>query len=145
MAVLGLNAKLYRNTATWATPTWDEVTGIRDVGINVSKALADVSARGGGGFRQQVATLKEGEITFQQVWSSADADFIAFEQAWELNTTIDCWALDGDSTTSGNAGLRAEFEVSGFDIGQELENAILVDVTLVIGSTANTPEWKTVP
>lgn len=143
--VLGLDAKLYHNTGTYGTPTWDEVTNCRNVTLNLEKSDADVTTRGGSGWRQTVTTLKDGTVDFNMIWDTSDTDFIAFRDAWLNNTQIDCWVLDGDSTTTGNQGLRAEFEVANFTRNEELEDALNVDVSLRPGFSSNAPVWQTVP
>jgi len=65
--VLGLDAKLYRNTATWGSPSWDEFTNVKDVKLNLQKAEADTTTRGGNGWRSKTGTLKEGSIEFTMV------------------------------------------------------------------------------
>ena len=39
---LGLDAKLFQNTGTYATPTWDEITNVRDLTLNLEAGEADV-------------------------------------------------------------------------------------------------------
>jgi len=34
--VLGLNAKLYRNTGTQQSPTWTEIANVKDVTLNLT-------------------------------------------------------------------------------------------------------------
>ena len=48
--VLGLNAKMYRETSTDDT-TYVEMDNIRDVSLSLTKATADVTTRGGDGWR----------------------------------------------------------------------------------------------
>ena len=145
--VLGLAAKIYRNTGTFATPIWDEIDNVVNLTINLEKADADVSTRGGDGWRQIAVTLKDGTVDFEMIWDKGDADFTAIKDAFFDNTQIDIWALDGDSTTSGNEGLRAEMEVANFTRNEELEDALRVDVSLRPGrgASGNPPEWKVVP
>jgi hypothetical protein len=142
--VLGLNAKAYRNTASWASPTWDEVTNLKDVTINLEAGDADVTTRGGGGFRQSVGTLKDGSVDFQMVWDTADADFTAFKDAFFNNTSIELAFMDGAIATTGSQGLHADFSVVNFSRSEALEEALMVDVTVKITKSDNTPEWLTV-
>jgi hypothetical protein len=73
MAVkLGLDAKLYRNTGTYAAPVWNEIKNVKDVTLNLEAGEADVTTRGNNGWRATVATLKDGSIEFEMVWDSAD-------------------------------------------------------------------------
>ena len=72
---LGLDAKLYRNTGTFASPAWNEVINVKDLTLNLEAGEADVTTRGNNGWRATVATLKDGSIEFEMVWDTADADF----------------------------------------------------------------------
>jgi hypothetical protein len=46
MAVrLGLGAKLYRNTGTFAAPVWNEVKNVKAVNLNLEAIEADVTTR----------------------------------------------------------------------------------------------------
>lgn len=142
---LGLNCKAYRNTGTWGLPTWDEITNMTGAKLNLETGEADVTTRGGNGWRQTAATLKNGTVEFQMIWDPDSADFAAIQEAWEDGTNIECLFLDGDVTTAGKQGLRAEFAVTNFSRDESLEEAVKVDVTLKPGySTTNTPEWYTV-
>ena len=142
--VLGLDAKAYRNTATWALPTWDEITNIKDVTINLEAGDADVTTRGGGGFRQSVATLKDGSVDFQMVWDTSDSDFTALKDAFFNNTSIELSFMDGAIGTAGSQGLHADFSVTNFSRSEALEEALMVDVTVKVTKSSNTPEWLTV-
>ena len=142
--ILGVNCKLYRNTATWGSPSWDEVTNVRDLTINLEKGEADVTIRGGNGFRQVVGTLKDGSIEFQMVWDPADADFTAIKDAYFNDTSIELMALDGSSAPAAGVtvqGLRADFSVVNFSRNEGLEDAVTVDVTVKPTYSSNAPTW----
>ncbi|MFN9343454.1 MAG: phage tail tube protein, partial [Planctomycetota bacterium] len=110
MAVkLGLDAKLFRNTGTFATPTWNEITNVRDVTLNLEAGEADVTTRGNNGWRATVATLKDGSIEFEMVWDSADADLTSTRDAFLKKTAIELAVMDGPMSRPGSQGLRASF------------------------------------
>ncbi len=142
--VLGLNAKAYRNSGTWASPTWEIISNLKDVTINLEAGDADVTTRAGGGFRQSVATLKDGSVDFQMVWDTSDDGFTAFKNAFFNNTSIECSFMDGLIATTGSQGLHADFSVTNFSRSEALEEALMVDVSLKITKSDNTPEWLTV-
>ncbi len=73
---LGLDAVLYRNTATYATPTWSEISNARDVTLNLESGEADASRRGGGGWEEVLKALKSGSIEFELLYDNADAEFL---------------------------------------------------------------------
>ena len=144
-AKLGLECRLYRNTGTYATPTWNEIPNVKDLTLGVEKGEADVTTRGTGGWRATRGTLKDGNIEFQMVADSADDDFTAIQTAFFGNTTIQFAAMDGSITTTGNTGLRAEMDVLKFSRNEELENAVMFDVSLRPTYSANPPSWYVVP
>lgn len=145
MAVkLGLDAKLFRNTASYATPTWAEITNVRDVTLNLEAGEADVTTRGNNGWRATVATLKDGSIEFEMVWDSDDDDFTAIRDAFLNKTSVEMAVMDGSMATSGSQGLRASFMVTSFSRNEPLEEAITVSVTAKPTYSTSPPEWMTV-
>ena len=94
--------------------------------------------------RQAVATLKDGSVDFQMVWDTSDDGFTAFKNAFFNNTSIECSFMDGLIATTGSQGLHADFSVTNFSRSEALEEALMVDVSLKITKSDNTPEWLTV-
>jgi predicted secreted protein len=138
---LGMDAKLYRNTASFGSPTWTEVTNVKDLTLNLEKGEADVTTRANGGWRATVGTLKDASIEFQMVWDTADAGFSAMQQAFFSNTPIEFAVMDGDITDPDSEGLRATFDIFSFTRNEALEEAIMVDVTIKPTYAANAPQW----
>lgn len=145
MAVkLGLDAKLYRNTADYASPTWVEVKNVKDLTLNLEASEADVTTRGNAGWRATLAALKDGSIEFEMVWDTADDDFTAIKDAYFGSTGIEFAVMDGDITTVGTQGLRALMAITNFSRSEPLEEAISVSVNAKPTYSANPPEWMTV-
>ncbi len=145
---LGLNAKLYRNTGTYASPTWNEIGNVKDVTLNLESAEADVTVRANNGWRATVPTLKDASVEFEMVWDTADEDFQAIRDAYLNNTTLEVLALDGPVSgagSTGNQGLRAVCNVTGFSRSEPLEEALSVSVTVKPAYSANPPTWHVVP
>jgi hypothetical protein len=156
-AKLGLAAKLYYlttgNRATWGTADADgvnegaapanlaEITVARDVTVDLSKGEADVTSRGANGWRQMVGTLKEGEITFDMIWDTADTSFAAIFSAYITDGTIAVAALDGANDEAGTEGLWADCSVTQFQKSEPLEEAQTVSVTLRPTYSSVAPEW----
>ena len=138
---LGMNAKLYRNSATYASPAWAEMPNAKDVTLNLETGEADVSTRGNNGWRAILATLKEGSIEFESIWDTADEGFAALRQAYFNNTAIEMAVMDGDITETGSDGLRASMSVTNFTRNEPLEEAITASITLKPTYSANPPEW----
>lgn len=142
---LGKNAKLYRNTATWATPTFDEITNVRDLKQNLTAEEIDVTIRGGGGWDLKAPGNKNGAVEFEMLWDDTDADFTALKDAFFNETSIELLALDGSSATSGKQGLRADMSVLSFERNEPLRGPITVSVKVAPTNSTNTPVWYVVP
>jgi len=117
------------------------VDNVRDLSINLEKGEADVTTRGGNGFRQRKATLKDGSIEFQMVYLPGDTAFDAFMASWLNNTPIACAVLDGESDTADVEGLWADFEVFNFSKTENLEEAQMVTVSIKPTISTVAPEW----
>ena len=142
---LGMEAKLYRNTGTYALPTWVEMINVKDLTLNLEASEADVTTRGNAGWRATIAALKDGSIELEMVWDTADADFTAIQQAFFGNTDLEFAVMDGDVASSGSQGLRATMAITNFSRSEALEEAIGVSVTAKPTYADNAPEWMTVP
>ncbi len=141
---LGLECKLYRDDSG----TWNEIGNVRDLTINMEMGVADVTTRGGNGWHQNVATLRDGTVTFQMVYDTTDADFTALQTAFLATTAaareIKVAAMDGDIATSGSQGLIAFMNVTNFSMPENLEEAVMVDVTLQPSYNSTAPAWTTI-
>ena len=141
---LGLDAKLYRNTGTSGSPTWEEMTNVKDLTLNLEASEADVTTRGNAGWRATLAALKDASIEFEMVWDTADAAFTAIKDAFFGSTSVEFAVMDGDITTTGSQGLRAVMSVTNFSRSEPLEEAISVSVTAKPTYATTAPSWMTV-
>ena len=112
MIKLGMNGKLYRNTATYEAPTWVEITNVKDLTLSLETGEADVTTRANNGWRASKATLKDGSVEFEMVWDTEDEGFAAVKSAFFGNTSIELAVMDGDMDTEEVQGLRATFSVT---------------------------------
>jgi len=138
---LGMQAKLFRNTGTYAAPVWAVMDNVKDLTLNLEKGEADVTTRGNQGWRAILGTLKEGTVEFEMVWDTEDEGFGAIQQAYFGDDTIEVAVMDGDITASGSQGLRATMSVTKFSRSEPLEEALTVSVTLKPAYSVNPPEW----
>ena len=137
-AKLGLDAKLYRNTGTYAAPTWDLIGNVRDLTLNLETGEADVSTRSNNGWRATVSTLKDASLEFEMVWDTADAGFTAIKNSYFNNTAISLLILDA---ATGGQGLDADFMVTKFTREEPLDEAIVVKVTAKPTLSTRSPTW----
>jgi hypothetical protein len=146
-ARLGSNCRIYKNTASWASPTWVVRNDpVKEVTLNLSAGEADVSTRGGGGWKQMITTLKDASIDIQLQWDPADTFCQELLDAFTGGTSLDLKVMDGadPAAVGGTApeGLRALFGVVSFNRSEPLEEGITVDVTIK-PTTGQTPVWFT--
>lgn len=142
---LGYEAKIYRNTASYASPTWSEMTIVKNVGLSLEKGEADATTRGNNGWRATLGALKNGSLEVEMIWTKGDTNADAIISAFTGNTQVELAVMDGDITTSGNSGLRASFEVLNFNRQEDLEDVLAATFTLKPGVSANAPAWYEVP
>jgi predicted secreted protein len=140
---LGLSAKLYRDTGS----AWDEVANVKDLSLSLTKGDADVTTRGNNGWKATVAGLKDASVEFGMVYDLADADMVAIRDAYLNNTVVRFMILDGalDVAAAGSQGLRASFMVNDFKIAQNLEEAIMVEVSMKPTYATVAPTWVSSP
>lgn len=126
---LGLEAKLYRNSGSFATPTWEEIEDAQDVSLNLEAGEAEAKRRGNNGWAETIATLKEASIEFGLLYRPSDDDFAEIRDAYLNRTPIELLVLDGDVETTGSQGLRAACHITNFSREEPLEETLTVSVT----------------
>lgn len=145
MTRIGLECKLYRNTGTYASPTWVEIVNAKDVTVPLTKGEADTSRRGTA-WKTRKGTMKDASIDFKLVQQDGDAAFTALLDSFTNGTPIELLALNGPVATAGSQGLRATCEVFNFQDNQALESAVEYDVSCkptptVVNNTVISPTW----
>lgn len=137
MAVLkGLDCYVYRNTATYASPTWSIVNPVIEVTIDSSIGTIDASNRNST-YRLMLAGLLEWSATIKFNKDKDDADFVALETAHNGRTNVDLLILDGVRTSTASTGFRVQGFFSSWNESQPLEGAIEIDATIVPAAIAN--------
>lgn len=108
---VGIKCKVYRNTGTYGSPTWTEITLIRDATMSCPWDLVDASSRA---HRVKLFAKTLEDITVNVVLRADDADAaaIALYAAAHEDTALDLLVLDGPIATEGSSGLRAHFIVN---------------------------------
>jgi predicted secreted protein len=140
MAVkLGMQCKIYRNTGTYGTPVWAEISNCKDVTLNLETGEADVTTRANNGWRATAATLKDGSVEFESLWNRDDEGFKALKRAYFQNEPIEVAVMDGAIDQPGVEGLRATVSVTNLSRSEPLEEAISASVTLKPTAAAHAP------
>lgn len=136
---LGIDCKLYRNTATFGSPTWDEIDTVSDVSINGQWNRGDGSTR-------QSPVIMSGNTQLSLSISGriradlTNTDWESLWDAWKANSLIDVMALTGGSTTNDNTGVRFEADVVNFSQAQGLGDYVFNDFSLEPRVSTNLPD-----
>ena len=138
---LGYQAKAYINTSTTTTPTWVEITIIRNVTLNLEKGEADVTTRGANGWKEVLPTLKEATIDTELVWDTTHVIFGKFLDAFLNDTNLEFLFLDGAINTKDSQGLRAVCGIFKFSRDEQLDGALIANVSLKPTYGAVKPSW----
>ncbi len=128
--VMGKDAKLYRNTGTNASPSWNLIENCRDLSLGDSMTEVDVSARDGGGFNMVDVALQSLELSFQMVGDYSDADFVALQTAYYARTPLLMATCSGLIGTSGTQGVKFPCKVTKFEKTEELDGVTMFDITI---------------
>ena len=137
MAVLkGLDCYVYRNTATYASPTWSIVNPVIEVTIDSSVGTIDASNRNST-YRLMLAGLLEWSATIRFNKDKDDTDFVALETAANGRSNVDLLILDGVRTSTSSTGFRVQGFFSSWNESQPLEGAIEIDATIVPAAISN--------
>lgn len=139
----GFEWRLYRNTATGATafasPTWNEVENASDIDAPLKRESIEMLLRKFRGAKTVVGGPSEWPIEFDLAYVPADADFVAFRDAYVNGTPIDVAVVDGDITASGTWGVRAVCEVIEFPINAKMKEGSIFKIKLEPSANADDP------
>lgn len=106
MSRLGIDAKVYRNTATYGTPTWTEINLVRDVQVTPNWNRSDSSSRASK-VMSEVKTQLQLAFTLSVKVSLTDAGYTALMDSFVSSTgVLDLLILNGTTTTNGVEGWR---------------------------------------
>jgi hypothetical protein len=129
MALLGRNSKLYRNTATYESPTWAAIDLISDLSVNFDWSEAPASARESV-IEQALKAMATLEVTFMLKAKPEDASYEALMNAALSFGTIDFLVLNASNITVGARGWRADMQVFSSSEDQGLQTAIYESMRL---------------
>lgn len=143
--LLGMDCHLFRNTGSYATPTWNEITLATDVTANQTAGKGDVSNRSSI-YKLYRAAQIDASAEFTMRYDSGNDDYSAIKTAFTGRTIIDVWVADGPSATTGTTGLRMNVMITEFSHEQPLTDGVNVKVSMcpAIDATATqTPTYYT--
>jgi len=125
--LIGLDAKFYINGGTEQTPSWGEVSAVRDVRVSLESGEIDL-ARRGSTWRKFRAGLKEATLEIELLYDPSDANIGTLRDAYVNGTVVDVAAADGDIASAGY--FRILGNVTKWENEQPLEEGSTVSVTI---------------
>jgi hypothetical protein len=127
---LGIKSKCYRNTGTYGSPTWVEITAFRDLVSNVEWDKVEAPSRAQR-VKKMAKTVAGIGATGAVKVSDTDAGYIAL---WEclvgVTQNLDVLILNGDMATNGVRGFRYDALVTQGNEDQGIQNALYLDIAL---------------
>jgi hypothetical protein len=133
---IGLNAKAYRNTGNYNTPTWSEITLISDLTVNPTWEEADASARESR-VKQTVKTMINVEITGRLKKKPGDTNYEAIMNAALSDDALDMLVLDDTNTTNNARGWRMDAQIFSVSEDQSMSNYMYEDIRILPSITTN--------
>jgi len=140
----GIDGKLYYSTAGIGTPTWTELSGVKNVSLNVEGKEVDVTTRASGGFALADIALMDASIEFEMPLDPDDTGYQAVETAFFARSMIGMAVMSGGVAVAKSRGLWADCKITKFDREESLEDAMVVKVTAKPTHSANAPQWKVI-
>lgn len=134
--LLGINAKVYRNTGTYGSPTWTAISLVRDVQDASTFQEADASSRA----TKAVLTKKTMTQIQHDLVVRADASDAGYQALWDASqdgTVIDVLILDNAITVEGSLGYRYHAEVFKTGQNQDASGVIYTNFTLKPGYSSD--------
>lgn len=136
---LGIQCKTYRNTATWDTPTWGEVSILNDFMVDPQWDRAEALTRESR-VKRGVSTMVGMQFTGKILVRRSDAHYLAFLAAFQAQTPLDLLILDGKNNVAGSEGVRLLFDVIKFTDDQGPSNLRYRDFTIDPALSVNVPQ-----
>lgn len=134
----------YDEEGAGGTPTWLHVPNVQDLSLPLEADEAEVSTRGGGGWKQYLQGLKDASIEWSMVWDPEDTAVQAFLTAFLSGGVIGLAVMDGPVANVGSEGLWLDVVITGFNKDEALSEGQTVAITAKPAYSATAPQWKVI-
>jgi hypothetical protein len=111
MSLFGFEAKAYRNTGTYVSPTWNLMERVQDLTLDLTAAEVETTTREDEGWETAEPGFLRAEVEFTIRADTTDADWNALHDAFIARTAIEFAIMNQAIATSGAEGLRARCHV----------------------------------
>lgn len=143
---IGFDGKLYRNTGSYGTPSWNEITEVRDCGWTIDVDAHEVGSRAGR-TKKYLPGRVDVAFEFGLSYDSTVDDEDALFDAALAGTNIEFAMMDGSISTTANKGIRMDAAVYSWNRSEPLDGGMEnPGITIKPAPNANsTPIQYTVP
>ncbi len=140
---LGIKCRLFRNTASYNSPTWTAINNVSDAAVNPEWDFAEGNTRGSR-VKRGAKTLLGLTVSGKVLVDHTDTNgYVALLAAVTSDTPVDLLVLDGDpsdSTLTGTlSGYRFDAHVTKLDQDQALGNVLFDAFEMKPALSANAP------
>lgn len=126
-ARIGQAHKLFRNTGTAASPTWNEIAGVSDVELSATADASESSTRASR-VRQYVQGMLDFSITATMVLTLSDDDYAVLRSAFTDGSALDIAVSEGPVATTGTRYWRSGVVVTSFSQSEPLNSTVTISV-----------------
>lgn len=139
--LIGLDCYLYRNTGSYASPSWNLIDAAAEMEVTATAEAVDVSSRA-----SNFKLFEQGQIELRIKAKipirDADADIIALYTAFFARTAIEFTALSGPQGTAGSRGPRFKGKIVNLSRTEPLNGAVTYDMEVVpVVNPDAVPAW----
>jgi hypothetical protein len=150
--IVGHRCKLYRNTATVASPTWDLVEAVADLAVTgFGMGMAELKHRGSNWTVNLATVMKNFKVEGTIIAQLDPTTYAAMKSNVIAGTAEEYAVMNGDITTASMQGMRIPLLIEDFPTDQAMEKVVDHSITWVpayFESPADTrinPSFYTVP
>lgn len=117
------------------TPSWAELTLVKDATVTLEKDAAENSSRATGGWKSYIDGMKDVTIEAEIDYEIADAQVEIVRAAYFGNTLVGVQAFDDNGE-----GVQGSFIVTQFTVNEPLNEAVSISVVFRANKDS-APEW----
>ncbi len=127
-AFVGGEAKMYYNSADYASPTWVENVNVGDLDGPDARTAAQVKTRGAWPNNVYLPGSRERGLTWTSVQhkGTADAVLAYFINCYANGTPIELAIVDGDINVVGTRGNRDYYIITKKDESQPIDDTVTI-------------------
>lgn len=144
---LGKNAKVYRNTGTYDSPTWVEIDIVQDVTINLTYSEVVATYRGASDYEMTIPVKAMISVDVMILHQTQDSNYQALRAAAIAKSSMGFLITDTTRTTQYAEGPRLVACIFEFTRAEPIDGLETDKLTLkpTLTIPAQAPSWYVAP